>query len=77
MTTPFKQVYELTGELDSRHVRYDLQFVREALMLSVAVPGERWEIEFFENGSIELERFVSRGVESDPLVATHLLEYFK
>lgn len=35
-------------ELEKRHVTYELRIVRdEALMLSVAVPGERWEIEFF------------------------------
>jgi hypothetical protein len=35
-------------------------------MMSVAVPGERWEIEFFDDGRIELERFVSQGVAEAP-----------
>ena len=30
-------------------------------MVLVAVPGERWEIEFLADGSIEVERFISDG----------------
>jgi hypothetical protein len=30
-------------------------------MVEVAVPGERWEIEFHEDGEIGVERFVSAG----------------
>lgn len=33
----------------------------EALMVSVDVPGERWEIEFFANGEVEIETFRSTG----------------
>ena len=38
-------------------------------MVTVAVPGERWEIEFINDGTVEVERFESAGVESieDPL----------
>jgi len=68
---------EFCRELDRRHVRYELQIVRdEALMLSVAVPGERWEIEFFEDGHVELERFTSQGVADAPDALTELLAWF-
>jgi hypothetical protein len=30
-------------------------------MVLVTVPGERWEIEFFGDGSVEVERFRSNG----------------
>jgi hypothetical protein len=30
-------------------------------MVVVAVPGERWEVEFFPDGSIETERYRSDG----------------
>lgn len=33
----------------------------EAVMVSVAVPGERWEIEFLSDGSVEVEKFISKG----------------
>ena len=32
-------------------------------MVIVDIPGERWEVECFEDGEIEVERFVSAGVE--------------
>lgn len=35
-----------------------------AVLVTVVVPGERWEIEFRESGEVEVEVFVSRrGVE--------------
>lgn len=68
---------EFCRELDRLHVRYELQIVRaEALMMSIAVPGERWEIEFFDDGQIELERFVSQGVVGVPGVLAELLARF-
>ncbi len=64
-------------ELHRRHVLFELHIVRdEALMLSVALPGERWEIEFFDDGRIEVERFVSRGVGEAPDALTQLLAWF-
>ena len=30
-------------------------------MVIVAAPGERWEIEFLSDGSIEIEKFISTG----------------
>lgn len=66
--TALSQVADLCRELDRRHIKYQLLIVRgEALMISVAIPGERWELEFFADGHVELERFVSQGVveESD------------
>ena len=45
-------------------------------MVTVAVPGERWEIEFFEDGHVEVEKFLSQGVEDNPDVLTELLHYY-
>ena len=33
----------------------------EAIMVLVTMPGERWEVEFLTDGSVEVERFVSDG----------------
>jgi hypothetical protein len=33
----------------------------DAIMVLVAVPGERWEIEFLGDGSVEVERFIGNG----------------
>ena len=73
----YQSFLDLCAELDRRQVRYDIGSVRDrALMVRVAVPGERWELEVFDNGTIELERFVSQGVESDQDATSKLLAYF-
>lgn len=53
-------------ELLTEHkIRYSMDVVRDgALMVMVAVPGERWEVEFMDDGTVELERFESLGVET-------------
>lgn len=40
---------------------YTIKCVRDALMVVVEVPDQRWEVEFFANGDVELERFYSMG----------------
>jgi hypothetical protein len=73
----FETIYEVCQELDHRRIPYELRIVRpEAIMVSVAVPGERWELEYFEDGRIEVERFRSQGVESKPEALQQLLGYF-
>jgi hypothetical protein len=50
------------ARLEEEHVYYSLCMDRpEALMVSVTVPGQRWEVEFMNDGSIEVERFRSNG----------------
>ena len=40
--------------------------VSMAIMVTVAVPGEIWEVEFHEDGNVGVEVFVSRnGVEGE------------
>lgn len=64
----------LCRELNAKRIPYQLLIVRdEALMVSVAVPGERWEMEFFEDGHIELEKFSSEGVDDAPSAPSELL----
>jgi hypothetical protein len=46
--------------LRAAHIFYTLSAPTEgAIMVEIAVPGERWEIEFHEDGEIGVERFVS------------------
>ena len=72
--TALSKAAEFCRELDCHHAAYELRIVRdEALMMTVAVPGERWEIEFFDDGRIELERFVSQGVAEAPGALAELL----
>jgi hypothetical protein len=49
--------------LEASKTSYRLLVARpDAVLVEVAVPGERWEVEFFDDLRIEIERFVSDGV---------------
>ena len=55
-------------KLDERKINYTLAHHREeAIMVFVAVPGERWEIEFFADEHVEIEIFKSdnKGLEDE------------
>jgi hypothetical protein len=56
-------VLAFTQTSREKRISYVPESVRDAIMVRVAVPGERWEIEFFEGGAVEIDRFVSTGVE--------------
>ena len=56
-----RETLELLDELERGHIAYRLGRVRDALLIDVSVPGERWEIEMFSDGHIEVERFISTG----------------
>ena len=43
-------------------------------MVLLAVPGERWEVEFFADGSVEVEVFVSSGGVQGPELLTRLFQ---
>ena len=66
----------MAGELDqllsfianiSEDVDYGLEVVRpDAVMVELATPGTRWEIQFMTNGAIEVEKFSSDGTTYRP-----------
>lgn len=62
--------------LEAAHLHYRLSSARsDAVMVEVAVPGERWEVEFFEDGHVESERFVSEGTILDASALERLLDF--
>lgn len=75
--TALQEATKLIGELEARHVPYALMTVRpDALMVSLAVPGERWEVEFFDDGRVLVERFVTAAVEEPADVVAMVMPYF-
>ncbi len=46
-------------KLDEKKIYYKLNKVRDSIMVEVAIPGERWEVEFFADGNVEVEKFIS------------------
>ena len=56
-----KRLINFLEQLEERKIYYKLDKVRDAVMVEVAVPGERWEVEFFDDGHVEVEKYVSTG----------------
>ena len=56
-----QQLLAFLNDLDERKIYYRLNKVRDSIMVEIAVPGERWEVEFMDDGSIEIEKFISSG----------------
>ena len=64
-TSSLSTALAFLDRLDSAGLTYRLERVRDALMVGLAIPGERWEIEFFDDGNVEVERFRSTGEIED------------
>ncbi len=61
--------------LERAHISYSLAHFRvDTVAVQVAVPGERWEIEFFADGSVDVEVFSSLASENGGLEGEAALE---
>ena len=56
-----KPLLEFLDRLDQANIHYVLGHYRESINVQVTVPGQRWEVEFFADGTVEIEIFVSDG----------------
>lgn len=57
-----KSLTDFLDRLDDAGIHYALSSIREgAVMVGVTVPGERWEVEFMTDGTVEVEVFESNG----------------
>ena len=55
-----KEFIAFLNKLEKNSIFYTLSKVRsEAIMVEVAVPGQRWEIEFLEDDTVDIEKFIS------------------
>ena len=62
MTPNTSALFDWMSKLRAAKIHFTMASVRDdAVMLEVRVPGERWEVEFFPDGTIEVERFLSPG----------------
>jgi hypothetical protein len=58
----FDKLSSFLSELEQRGISHTLAHNRDqAVMVIAAAPGERWEIAFLYDGSVEIERFISGG----------------
>ena len=69
----FDKLTSFLTDLERAGISYTLARNRdEAITVSVVVPGERWEVEFLDDGSIEVERFISNGEVHGEEILTEL-----
>jgi hypothetical protein len=73
-----EKLLDFCAALNQRRASYKLSVDRpEAIRATLDVPGERWKIDFFPDGHIELERYVGQGVvEGGPGDLEAALRYF-
>jgi hypothetical protein len=77
MSGTIRDVTSLAERLSAAKIHYDVSITRpESILFSIAVPGERWEIEVMADGSIEIEVFRSNGEISDASKLDELFERF-
>ncbi|HEX7448938.1 MAG TPA: hypothetical protein VF306_15400 [Pirellulales bacterium] len=56
-------IIELLNRLESAKIHFKLSRNRDdAITIEVAVPGQRWEIDCYPNGGIDVEVFKSDGM---------------
>lgn len=61
-TVLFNKFLSFLNQLEQKKINYQIAHHREeAVMITVSIVGERWEIEFLDNGDIEVEKFISNG----------------
>lgn len=73
----FDRLIIFLQNLEKQTIDYSLAHHRdEAMMVIVAVPGERWEIEFLSDGSVEVEKFVSNGEIAGEEALTELFDHY-
>lgn len=74
--TSLAKILVFLERLDQHNIAHRIQQVRDAIMVCVDVPGQRWEIEFFEDGHVEVERFVSTGsIEGEDVLNELITKY--
>lgn len=54
-----KDLINILNKLEDNNIFYKLNKVRnDAIMVEIAVPGQRWEVEFMADGTVEIEKFI-------------------
>ena len=62
--------------LDESKIYYRLNKIRDSILVEIAVPGQRWEVEFMFDGSIVVEKFISNGdIGDEKEIETLFKEY--
>lgn len=55
------RLLEFLDQLESRKIYFNLNRIRDSILVEIAVPGQRWEVEFFADEDIQVEKYISSG----------------
>lgn len=75
----FSNLLAFLNRLQDAHIPYSIRHSRsDAVMVRVVVPGERWEIDFLEDGEVDVEVFrSSEGVVAADGLLDHLINTYR
>lgn len=60
------KLLDFLSNLETNQVRYALAHARrDSLTVCVTLPGERWEVEFYVDGRVQIEKFQSSGTSDE------------
>lgn len=77
MVTQNTSLLSFLNELRRGKIHYRLSQHRDdAIMVEIAVPGERWEVEFLDEGGVEAEVFRSNGEIHDASALAEIVQRF-
>jgi hypothetical protein len=77
MKTTTDKLSQILDQLRAANIHATLRHDREgAISIDVAVPGQRWEIDVLEDGSVEIEVFTSDGTIHEESKLSELLARF-
>ena len=77
MTPSIETLLRLLDRLEKANTSYTLQRNRQdTITIAVAVPGQRWEIDVFADGDVDVEVFQSDGTIHDESKLQSLFQVF-
>ena len=69
----FSKLIAFLERLEEAKIAYTLgHFSYDAIMVTIVVPGEHWEVDFLDDGEIYVERFAGNGKIYDESVLEEL-----
>jgi len=73
----YSKFLQFLSRLREAKIAFEIRQSRDdSLMVRINVPGERWEVEFLENGEVEIESFQSGGEIHDETMLEELFAKF-
>ena len=71
-----KKLISFLEKLEESKIYYKLNKIRDSILVEIAVPGERWEVEFMKDETVEVEKYISTGYIHDEKELEILFEKF-